>query len=67
MKRAYEIRVGKRTDYLLKLACLVVHVSDGHKPTKGAMAERLIDLGAERLFKEYDWELPEDVRPKTAG
>ena len=67
MKRTYEVRTTKRIDQLVRMSCLVLHVVEGKKPTRAAMAERLIDLGAEAFFKTHNWEIPDDLRPERTG
>jgi hypothetical protein len=63
MKRNYEIRISSRMDKLVRMSQIMTHASEGKKLTKGAMAERLIGLGALILSKEQEWEIPDDLRP----
>lgn len=63
MKRNHEIRITTRMEELIRMSRILIQAAKGRKLTKAAMAERLIDLGAETLFQLHGWEIPDDLRP----
>jgi len=62
MKRTEEIRISKQGAALLKFTQVMAHATEGHKTTKGALAEWLIYRGTIELSKDQGWEIPEDLR-----
>ena len=65
MTRRNEVRISNRTAELLQYAILMTHAEDGIKLTKAAMSERLIDLGAQVLSREQNWDIPDRLRGRA--